>query len=106
MSDQQEPLYPFHPGFKAEGTSHDAARVIAPKAPTLRAKVKRLLSQRGAMTPDETAEAMGEDILSVRPRFSELKRLGEIERTGERRKNESGVAAYVFRVRPDNSAAA
>tara|TARA_A200000159_G_scaffold60004_1_gene55594 strand:+ start:170 stop:400 length:231 start_codon:yes stop_codon:yes gene_type:complete len=58
-------------------------------------------------TADEIAFHLNLSILSIRPRISELNTLGMIEKTGERRKNESGNSAHVWRVskRPTESAA-
>jgi hypothetical protein len=49
------------------------------------------------MTADEIAAQLGCSILSVRPRVSELNVGGEIEQTGARRKNASGMTATVWR---------
>ncbi len=56
------------------------------------------LTRRGPMTADECAAALGLDILSIRPRFSELSRLGLIKKTGEQRPNRSGDHAAVWRL--------
>jgi predicted ArsR family transcriptional regulator len=52
----------------------------------------------GGATADEIAKDLNLSILSVRPRVSELHRSGEIEQTGGRRKNESGMTATVWRI--------
>jgi hypothetical protein len=49
------------------------------------------------MTADECAAVMGVDILSIRPRFSELLQRDAITKTGERRPNKSGSLAAVWR---------
>jgi hypothetical protein len=54
-------------------------------------------SPRG-LTADQCAAMLGESVLSIRPRFSELARMGQIEESGERRHNESGSKANVYRV--------
>jgi predicted HTH transcriptional regulator len=51
------------------------------------------------MTADEVAENMGKSILSIRPRIAELSKLGSIEDSGQRRTNESGKVATVWRVK-------
>ena len=89
--------YPHHPGWKKRTTSEDAADAIAPKAPTLRDKVYQLLKAK-PMTADECAEWLGEPILSIRPRLSELARMNKIVDTGERRKNDSGKNAIVWKI--------
>ena len=89
-------IYPHAPGFKREGTSADAARAVKSKAATLREQVYRALA-KAAMTADEVARYLGESVLSCRPRLSELAARGLIAETGERRKNESGKFAAVWR---------
>ena len=91
-------VYPDSPGYKTSGTSQEAARRMAPLVTGLRAKVLRSLRDGGPGTPDEIAERLGLSILSVRPRFSELNRLGLIEQTKERRSNDSGRRADVWKV--------
>ena len=54
----------------------------------------------GGATADEVAKDLNLSVLSVRPRVSELKRLGEIKQTGGRRKNDSGMTATVWRLKP------
>ena len=71
---------------------------MAPLVTGLRAKVLRSLREDGPGTPDEIAERFGLSILSVRPRFSELNRLGLIEQTNERGTNNSGHRADVWRI--------
>lgn len=55
----------------------------------------------GARAADECAAALRADVLSVRPRLSELVSMDLIEDTGERRPNHrSGKPATVWRVKP------
>ena len=91
--------YPDHPGWKAPGTSQQAAVRMAPQVTGLRARVLHSLKAGGAGTADEIADRLNVSILSIRPRFSELNRLGLIEETGERRSNDSGAAANVWRAK-------
>lgn len=65
-------------------------------AQNLRERVFRALVERGSMTADECADHLGQSILSIRPRFTELSRLGIIADTGERRANRSGRMAVVW----------
>lgn len=88
--------YPSKPGWKRTGTSRDAAKAITPRAPTLRDKVLALL-KADALTADECAAALKETVLSVRPRLSELVKMGLIYDTGVTSKNTSGVRAVVWR---------
>lgn len=92
--------YPTQPGFKAGETSITAADQILSKATTLRQEVLSLLRERQhlirGLTADEAAAIMGESILSIRPRFSELKAANLIEDTGRRRLNASRRNAVVW----------
>lgn len=88
--------YPETAGYKAEGTSQAAAATVDAK--TLQRQVLKTLSDAGPLTADQCAAKMGLSILSVRPRLSELKRLGKIVDTGIRHPNASGRSAAVFRL--------
>ena len=90
--------YPHSAGFKERTTSHTAARAIAHKLPTLRDRVLQAIEASGSkgLTPDETAAVLGETVLAVRPRLSELSKLGKIVRNGQKRANESGLMAAVW----------
>jgi len=89
--------YPNYPGSKASGTSQDAAEAIAEHAPTLRDRLDELFDGVANMTADEGAEALGAEIWSVRPRFSELVRMGRIVDAGIRRENKSGMTATAWK---------
>jgi hypothetical protein len=92
-------VYPDAPGFKAPGPSEEAAKAITGKANRMRAAVLSKIAQCPAgATADEIAHELGLSVLSIRPRVSELNRSGEIRQTGARRKNESGMAATVWRI--------
>ena len=89
--------YPHVPGRKERGgTSEETAEAMKSIAPRLRERVLECLARHGARTADETSTLIGEDVLSVRPRFSELLRLGRIRKTGDRRQNRSGMGAAVW----------
>lgn len=92
-------LYPEFPGFKAAGTSEEAAQAIAPRVKGLRLRVLNVFkgSHPQGMTPDEAADSLKLSILSVRPRCSELRRLGLLERMLARHPNDSGCQANVLR---------
>ena len=94
--------YPNRPGFKTGGTSEAAALAAQARAQTLRGACLNLLLLED-MTADECAEAMSESVLSVRPRFSELRQLGRICKTSVRRKNASGCSAAVWTVKRSES---
>lgn len=93
--------YPDKPGFKSAGTSQEAAQAIAGQAKTLRARVLgAIASEPAGLSADAVADRLGESILSVRPRVSELHQSGEIRRTEDRVKNASGMAAAVWVASP------
>lgn len=89
--------YPNAPGFKARDTAQSAAEQAADKAPRLRCMCLNALLLAGPLTADECAENLGEDRLSIRPRFSELAALGQVADSGQRRRNDSGRMAIVWR---------
>ena len=91
--------YPYHPGSKAPGASADAARRITGHARTLRLRVLGFLRDRypASYSADQIAENLGETILSIRPRVSELNKAGAIEAAEVRHKNNSGMSAHCWR---------
>jgi len=90
--------YPHTPGYKDNDTSKDAAKDIELIAPTVRAKVMLSLFMCGSQTADEVADHLDLSILTVRPRFSELRLVGEIKDSGVRRSNKSGKMAKVWKL--------
>lgn len=97
---------PYHGGVAGhkEGTTSLAAAVaVTLTLADRQAEVMKVLRAHFAatgqgMTPDEVAATLGRDEKAIRPRFTELgKHRGLIEKTGERRKNESGMSANVWR---------
>lgn len=98
--DFERPVYPVVPGAKEiGGTSQLAADEMMPLASRLRAAVMETLRRRGPSTPDEIAESLDESPLSIRPRVTELIRLGILYKTDKRRRNASGKAATVVALR-------
>lgn len=92
--------YPHSPGYKnkePDGPSRMAALAIKVHAPNLRERCLRTIKHI-PMTADEVAELMEKSILSIRPRIAELVKLGKIEDSGQRRINQSGKPATVWRV--------
>jgi len=87
-------------------TSADAARKIEDRAQTLREHAFSLIANYslipyyGGLIADEVAGLMGEDILAIRPRVSELVKMGAIEDTGRRRLNQRGNSQRVWRRSP------
>lgn len=92
--------YPAVPAARPTDTSMAAADSVADRAATIRDEVLDAIRRRGGLTADEAADAIERDILTVRPRVSELRALGAIEDSKERRANTSGRAAIVWRARP------
>lgn len=93
--------YPYAPGFKGArgGASEQAARKIASSAKNLRGRVlAEYQAAVNGLTADEAATRLGLSILSVRPRVAELHRLGELAPSSERRANESGTLATVWKL--------
>lgn len=79
-------------------TSVEAAEMIAPLSSRLRQLVHRTLYQHPkGLTVDETCRVVERPRYSLQPRFTELKKLGLIRDTGERRFNHSGARAIVWR---------
>ena len=92
--------YPNVAGCKERGgTSQGAAAAIesSGRAASLRAKVLTLYLNGMELTADECAERLGESILAIRPRVSELHKAHSIEKTDKRRVNKTGSSCRVFR---------
>ncbi len=101
MSNDNFAEYPNHPGWKAQETSALAAVSVADKAPILRARCLKLIGESvEGLTGNEMAAAMGWDITSIRPRLTELVRLGKIINSGKRRPTPSGCTAMMWVVAP------
>jgi len=88
--------YPADPGHKDRGASLDAAATIEPKSKTLQRAIMSTWSAAESWTTDEMATRLGESVLAIRPRFTELKLQGKIRKTDRRRKNNSGLSATVW----------
>lgn len=87
--------YPHAAGAQPVDTSIDAAASI--DAATLRRQVVAVMARwPEGLTADEVAAVLGRDRLAIRPRLTELKRLGLIRDTGMRRQNRSGRNAAVM----------
>lgn len=91
--------YPAAPGFTDNNTSRRAAMSMRRTASTLRAEVLRvILAAPHGLTADEVAAAIGQSILAIRPRVTELGREHQprIRKTTTTRPNESGRPAAVW----------
>ena len=91
-------LYPLSPGYKKEGPRKEAAQSVKDRASVLRDRCLEVL-RIAPSTADEVATALGESILSIRPRISELAARGEIRESGKRRQNVSKKMATVWEIR-------
>jgi hypothetical protein len=89
------PTYPETPGYRRRDTSKAAAASVAPKVGLLRDRVLAAIKKRPS-TADEIAVKLGETVLGVRPRTTELAKLEKIRDSGERRPNASGRMAIVW----------
>ena len=84
---------------------HNAARSNVGRTERLRALVLEVLGAApGGLTADEIAAKLAASVLAVRPRVSELFHAARIEKTGERRRNQSGLAAHVWKKRAAGAA--
>lgn len=90
--------YPASPGYKEPTTSRDAAKAMRGRGNDLRGKaLTAIKNAKAGMTADEVAAALGETVLAIRPRISELNASGAIYSSGVRRTNASGLKAKVWR---------
>jgi predicted ArsR family transcriptional regulator len=91
--------YPLAAGAKDQTTSRDAAQAIeqSGRAMTLRERVEGYFLAGRRATADEVAHALNETILAIRPRITELFKLGKIERTGAKRRSDGGRPGHEYR---------
>lgn len=90
--------FPNAPGFKRRETSRQAADDMKPKARTLRDRCFSELAL-GPKTADQVAEILRRSVLTIRPRISELVKLGLIYDTGRTAENASGKQAVIWDIR-------
>lgn len=88
--------YPAQPGTKAPGPSTLAAWSAGRNCRKLRDDVLAALAAQ-SMTADECAAKLQVSILSIRPRFSELRAMGRIAETETRRPSSTGHSSTVWR---------
>lgn len=98
---QSRARYPHTAGCKEDTTSRQAAEAIEAtgRAGTLMHYVMCQFQAGHELTADEVADRLEESPLSIRPRVSQLYKLGKIERTGERRASSEGRPSHVYRVK-------
>lgn len=90
--------YPDVAGATEETTSRSAAKEIeaSGRASILRDRCEAWFGAGHRGTADECAAALGETILAVRPRVTELVKQGVLRRTDERRRSDGGRMAAVI----------
>lgn len=89
--------YPNSPGYKAPGTSQEAAEKVSSSTGNARGRILKLLWHSPALSADEIALEMGWTVLYCRPRVSELHSMGAIKKAG-RGKNASGLSANLWTI--------
>ena len=93
------PYTPKGTGFRHTDTSTGAAVQVENRASTLRMAVLSVLKgASGPLSPDEVADILREDKLSIRPRFTELKDAGKIRDSGLRGKTDLGKSCILWEV--------
>ena len=89
--------YPEMAGFKERGgTSEMAAAEINRSAETIRNEIANLFEKTHFLTPESAAFILKLSILSVRPRFTELKLSGIIRKTRNTVKNSNNKSVRVW----------
>ena len=98
-SNYSELKYPKKPGYKEHSTSKQAAEEITVRSRKLRVKTLEVIKRKGSYgaTPEEVSEILSESILSIRPRFTELKINGDIVNSGNKRRNGFNKQTIVWR---------
>ena len=80
--------YPDGPGYQGQDTSRQAAEEIADAVPKLQARALGIVAAAlDGVTADQVAAALEASVLSIRPRITELYRMGKITDSGRRRRN-------------------
>lgn len=90
--------YPNSPAVGRTDTSAAAAMAVAPITGRVQRLVWGAINQAGfvGMTTNELAETLQMDRSTVQPRTSELRRLGRIKDSGQRRFNSNRKRAIVW----------
>ena len=93
-----ETRYPQVPGWKGTDTSLDAARHVAGDLSHRQTEVYESLLHVGPATMHELAKRLARSTYAIAPRLSELRDMGWIEDSKERRINSSSLRkAIVWR---------
>lgn len=100
---QKEVTWPGDPGPTAHRHGPDteqlALEFVAPKLSGLRLKaLQSLASAHPGLTGSQVAEKMDAWIYSVKPRLTELERMGLVRDSGERAKNDRGRQEIVWQI--------
>lgn len=93
------PEYPEGPGYqRGSAASFEGAIHIDAKRPTLCAAYYEMVLAAGpnGITGDEIAAKTDAEVYLIRPRLTDLKELGKIVSTGERREGAHGVGTTVW----------
>lgn len=106
MKDRGPDLFdlPVHRAHQdVQDTSREAHEASKARAANIDARCVAALRLHGPMTADECAAKIGERPGSVRPSFTALRLRGKLEKTGDRRRTESGKPANVMRLTPEHT---
>ena len=100
---QKEITWPGDPGPTAHRHGPDteqlALEFVAPKLSGLRLKaLQSLASVHPGLTGSQVAEKMDAWLYSVKPRLTELERMGLVRDSGERAKNDRGRQEIVWQI--------
>ena len=100
---QKEITWPGDPGPTAHKHGPDteqlALEFVAPKLSGLRLKaLQSLASVHPGLTGSQVAEKMDAWLYSVKPRLTELERMGLVRDSGERAKNDRGRQELVWQI--------
>lgn len=95
---QHDPIYPEAPGHRWVDTSMAAAADIAPKCGRLQRLALEAIRESGfvGLTADELAARLKVDRYTIQPRTSELRLMGLIADSKQRRRNQTGKRAIVW----------
>jgi transcription initiation factor IIE alpha subunit len=93
-----EDRYPHVAGHRGLGGSVKAAELMTPELPHLQRSVLAVIEAAGerGVTGDQIAKALGWDKYRVRPRTAELRKLGKIIDSRQRRPSDTGINSIVW----------